>query len=109
MTYEYAPRRRFNMPWIITLIIAGATIFSYIGKRSINPVTGEKQYVDLNSYQEKALGLEAAPKITQHIRGVLDPRSEPRAALVQQGGQNTVSKSDAARSRYAANFHLHPL
>jgi beta-barrel assembly-enhancing protease len=109
MSYEYAPRRRFNMRWIIALIIAGAAIFSYIGKRSINPVTGEKQYVDLNPDQEKALGLEAAPKMAQQMGGVIDPRSDPRAALVQQVGETIVSKSDAARSPYIGNFHFYLL
>jgi predicted Zn-dependent protease len=109
MTYEYAPRRRFNMRWIIALVIAGAAIFSYIGKRSVNPVTGEKQYVDLNPDQEKALGLEAAPKMAQQMGGAVDPRTDPRAALVAQVGDKIVAKSDAAHSPYVGNFHFYLL
>src|SRR5947207_1584101 len=51
--------RRINLRWIIALVIAVVGIIGYLGKKSVNPVTGETQYVNLNPNQEIALGLEA--------------------------------------------------
>ena len=64
MTYGYGGGggRGINLRVIIALIIAVAGIIGYLSKRSINPVTGEKQFVSLSPQQEMALGLEAADK-----------------------------------------------
>src|SRR5688572_10850558 len=44
--------RGFNPRILIALVIAVMAIVGYLGKKSINPVTGEKQYVDLSPNQE---------------------------------------------------------
>src|SRR4051794_9250917 len=78
MTLDYGtgpPRRRINLRWIIAIAIAVIGIISYLGKKQINPVTGEKQYVSMSVDQEKALGLQAAPEMAQKMGGAINPKS----------------------------------
>ena len=100
----------FNPRLLIAIVIAVIGIVGYLGKKSINPVTGEKQYVNLNPKQEIALGLEAAPQMASKMGGVLDPRQAPEAALVAEVGAHIVKSSDASKPqspyREAFNFHL---
>ncbi|MEO6434541.1 MAG: M48 family peptidase, partial [Tepidisphaeraceae bacterium] len=84
---------RLNARLIIALVIAVIGIVSYLAKRSVNPVTGQNQYVSLTPAQEIALGLQAAPEMAQQMGGVV-PRSDPAAAMVQQVGRHIVQSSD---------------
>ncbi|MEA2711109.1 MAG: hypothetical protein QOF78_3710, partial [Phycisphaerales bacterium] len=92
------------------LVIAVIGIVGYLGKKSINPVTGEKQYVNLNPKQEIALGLQAAPEMAAQMGGVLDPKKDARAALVAEVGHGIVKNSDASKPespyRESFNFYL---
>ena len=101
---------RINPRIAIALVIAVIGIVSFIGKKSINPVTGEKQYVNLTAPQEIALGLEAAPQMAQKMGGVLDPKRDPQAALVAEVGAHVVKNSDASKPespyRDSFNFYL---
>ena len=103
-------RRGFNPRLIIALVIAVMAIVGYLGKKSINPVTGEKQYVDLSPNQEIALGLQAAPEMAQQMGGAVDPRKDSRAAFVAEVGRHIVQNSDAKHPdnpyRESFNFHL---
>ena len=103
--------RGFNPRILIAIVIAVVGIIGYLGKRSINPVTGEKQYVDLSPKQEIALGLEAAPQMAQQMGGVIPPDRDPRAALVQEVGQHIVNSSDANKPEnpYRESFRFHLL
>src|SRR4051812_10697471 len=107
MTY-YGQRRGLNLRFIIAIVIAVVGIVGYLSKRSLNPVTGEKQYVSLNPNQEIALGLEAAPQMAREMGGVTPP-SDPQAALVAEVGNHIVQSSDAGKteSPYRDNFHFH--
>src|SRR5688500_12572083 len=102
--------RGFNPRILIALVIAVIGIVGYLGKKSINPVTGEKQYVNLNPKQEIALGLEAAPQMAQQMGGVLDPKQDEQAALVAKIGHDIVKNSDASKPespyRESFNFYL---
>src|SRR5205809_929693 len=89
-------RRGFNLRWIIALAIALIGIVGYLTKKSVNPVTGETQYVSLNPRQEIALGLEAAPQMAQQMGGVV-AESDPRAAMVGEVGNHIVQTSDAGK------------
>ena len=59
--------------------------------------------------QEKALGLQAAPKMADQMGGALDPDSDPRAAMVAEVGRRIVADSDASKSPYVGNFHFYLL
>ncbi|MGV3614585.1 MAG: M48 family metalloprotease [Fimbriimonas sp.] len=88
---------------VIAAIIALVSFFSYFRLSQTNPVTGEKQRVDVSPQQEVALGLQAAPEMAQQFGG-LDP--EPKAQrLVDEVGQEVVQNSDASKSPYQFEFH----
>jgi hypothetical protein len=53
---------RLNLRFIIALVIAAVTLIGYFFNTSVNPVTGEKQHVNMSAAQEISLGLQAAPK-----------------------------------------------
>lgn len=102
--------RRFNLRWIIALVIAGIGLISYFSSTQINPVTGEKQRVALSVDQEKALGLQSAPELIRQMGArVVDPASDPRAAMVRDVGQKIVGASPASRSPYVDTFNFHLL
>lgn len=90
---------------IIAALLAVFAIGSYIfGARSLNPVTGENQRVDLTREQEIALGLEAAPEMAREYGG-LHSDQEAQAAVDQVGNQ-IVRQSSAANTNYEYAFHL---
>src|SRR5207248_10584003 len=68
------------------------------------------QHVALNPSQEIALGLEAAPQMSAQMGGEI-PKSDPRAAMVDEVGRHIVASSDAggANSPYRGNFAFHLL
>jgi predicted Zn-dependent protease len=97
-------RRGAGARLIMALIVAGAAIFSFIGSREFNPVTGENQYISLTQEQEIALGLQAVPQmITQH--GGLYPDPELQE-YVDEIGYRLVQYSEAADLGYQYEFHL---
>lgn len=99
-------RRRSGLPlrWLIAGAIALFSLLGYLGSRTVNPVTGETQFVDLSPDQEIALGLQAAPEMAQQ-HGGLHPDSEAQA-LVDEVGRAIVANSAAANSPYRFEFHL---
>jgi predicted Zn-dependent protease len=101
---------KVNPRIMVALAIAVIGIIGFLSKKSINPVTGEKQYVNLTAPQEIALGLEAAPQMASQMGGVLDPKKDQQAALVGEVGSHIVKNSDAGKEqspyREAFNFYL---
>src|ERR1051325_1946035 len=93
------------MKWIIAAIIAGIGLITYLRSGQVNPVTGEKQYVAMNVDQEKALGLEAAPRMAQEMGGAADPNRDPDARIVSEIGQKVMRTIDPAKNAYRDNFH----
>jgi len=91
--------------FIIALIIGGVALFNYYRRTEVNPVTGEKQRIALNTEQEISLGLRAAPQMAAQMGGVIS-KSNPRAALVNSVGRAVVERSDAKKSPYKYDFHL---
>jgi predicted Zn-dependent protease len=100
--------RGINLRWIIALVIAGIGLISYLTHTQVNPVTGEKQHIDMSVDQEKQLGLQAAPRMAQQMGGDVNP-SDPAAREVAKIGRELVSRSDAGKSPYNDNFHYHLL
>src|SRR2546430_14218582 len=94
------------MRWIIAAIIAGIGLITYLRSGQVNPVTGEKQYVAMNVDQEKALGLEAAPKMAQEIGGAADPNRYPDARFVGETGLKVVNSIHPSKDPYRDNLHF---
>lgn len=89
-------------------LIGGAmglfALCSYFGSSSYNPVTGEKQYINITVDQEIALGLQAVPEMAAQYGG-LHP-DEQAQALVDAVGNKIVQSSAAAQTDYRFDFHL---
>lgn len=89
---------------IIMAVVAGFSFLSYLGKESVNPVTGERQRVSLTREQEIAMGIRSAPEMAQQFGGLTtDPEL---AATVSAVGERIVARSVAARSGYPFTFHV---
>jgi beta-barrel assembly-enhancing protease len=88
---------------LIALAVAAFSTCSYLRLSQTNPVTGEKQRIDISAQQEVALGLQAAPQMAREFGGV-DP--DPRAQrAVDDVGTKIVRSSDAAKGPYQYGFH----
>ena len=89
---------------IIGLVMAGFALFSYFSSSTYNPVTGEKQHINISEEQEIALGLQAAPQMAAQHGGLhADQRGQD---LVDAVGQKLVASSAAAQTNYRYDFHL---
>ncbi|WP_242919420.1 M48 family metallopeptidase [Pontibacter liquoris] len=90
--------------FIIALLLAGMSLFTYWCNTQENEFTGQKQHVDMTVQQEIALGLQAAPEMTQQYGG-LHP-DQQAAAKVKEVGQRLVQSTDVKASPYDFDFHL---
>jgi predicted Zn-dependent protease len=100
---------RLPMRIVIALVVAGIGVFTYMRSTQVNPVTGEKQHVAMSVDQEKALGLQAAPKMAEQMGGALDPKTDADARMVAEVGHRLVKQSEAANSPYTGNFNFYLL
>jgi len=89
---------------IYAILIAAVSLISYFGSRQDNPVTGETQYIGITVDQEIALGLQAAPQMTEEFDGE-DPDQNDQA-IVDQIGNQIVASSPASQTPYEYEFHL---
>lgn len=94
---------------ILVRLILGAVfllggLFSYFGNVDINPVTGEKQRVQLTPRQEVVLGMQSRQQMAQQHGGLFP--NETLQAYIDQVGDRLVKSSDARKSPYPFEFHL---
>lgn len=89
---------------LIALAIATFSLISYFGSSVYNPITEQKQHLDMTPKQEIALGLQAAPEMAQQYGG--EARDPAGQAAVEQLGQELVAKTDAGKTPYQYHFHL---
>lgn len=88
----------------IGLLFALFGIITYFTNVTENPITGEKQRVQLSPRQEVTLGLQARSKMAAQYGGLY-----PDSALqsyIDRVGARVVKQSDAAQSAYPYEFHL---
>lgn len=86
------------------LLFALFGFISYCTNVVENPVTGERQRVQLSAQQEVQIGLQARQKMAAQHGGLLpDTRLQ---AYVDQVGERVVQQSGAAKSGYPFEFHL---
>jgi predicted Zn-dependent protease len=89
---------------LIGLVMAVFALFSYFGSSVYNPITGEKQRINITEQQEIALGLQATPEMAQQYGG-LHPDQQAQA-LVDAVGNRLVANSAASQANYPFEFHL---
>ena len=95
---------RISPRLIIALIIAGFSIVTYLTSTQYNPITDQKQHVDISPRQEIALGMQSAPQMESQFGG--ESTDAAKMAQVKSAGESVVSKSDAGKSPYKFDFHL---
>lgn len=89
---------------IIGVIFAIFGLFNYFTNVSENPITGEKQRVQLSPQQEVVIGRQSAPKMAaQH--GNLYP-DQTLQDYIDEVGNRVVQSSSAQNSPYPFEFHL---
>lgn len=89
------------------LAAALVAVFAFLGYCSMeetNPVTGEDQHVALSAEQEVALGLQAAPRLSEQYGGP-EPDQEAQA-LVDRIGGRIVAETAAGETPYQFEFHV---
>lgn len=89
---------------VVGLIVAAFALISYFGASEYNPVTDEEQRVSITQEQEIALGLEAAPQLTQQYGG-LEPDQQAQATL-DRVCERIISSSQASETGYPFECEL---
>jgi predicted Zn-dependent protease len=89
---------------ILGLVFVVGGLFSYFGNTDVNPVTGEKQRVQLTPRQEVVLGLQSRQKMAAQHGGLFP--DERLQAYVDSVGDRVVQRSGAGKSGYPFEFHL---
>ncbi len=89
---------------LIAVGFIGFSLFSYLGSKEYNPVTGEAQYISMTPRQEVALGLQAAPKMIQQYGGLYP--DQKYQDMVDNIGHALVQNSTASETEYQFDFHL---
>jgi predicted Zn-dependent protease len=95
---------RINLRLLIALGIAAFSLFAYFSNSSYNPITEQKQHVDMTPSQEIALGLSSVPEMESQYGG--PARDSQAQANVSRIGNELVSKTDAGKTPYKYKFHL---
>lgn len=89
---------------VIGLIFAVFGLFNYFGNVTENPVTGEKQRVQLTPQQEVVLGMQSREQMAAQYGGLYPDRS--LQDYVDQVGNRLVQNSVASDAGYPYEFHL---
>ncbi|SDM62560.1 Peptidase family M48 [Catalinimonas alkaloidigena] len=90
--------------FIIALVVAVISLIGYYSTTQYNPVTEEKQHVNMTAQQEIAMGLQAVPQMTQQYGGLYP--DQQAQALVDQVGNKIVQSTAARDTPYEFEFHL---
>jgi predicted Zn-dependent protease len=93
-----------NPRLIIGIIIAAISIISYYSYQSLNPVTGEKQRINLSVQDEVAIGLQAVPEMAAQFGG-LHPDQDAQL-MVDRIGERIVARSAASKADYEYQFYV---
>ena len=87
---------------VLLLLLLG--LLSYCNNAGENPVTGEKQQVQLSPQQEIVLGLKARPQMEAQYGGLYPDKLLQR--YLDGVGKQIVIGSIASKSHYPFEFHL---
>ena len=88
----------------IGLLFTIFALLNYWGNVSENPVTGEKQRIQISPRQETVLGFESSEQILRQ-HGGLYPNSILQG-YIDEVGNKLINKSSASKSPYPFKFYL---
>jgi predicted Zn-dependent protease len=100
----------FKFRLLIGLVMGIVALISYYSKNQVNPITGEKQHIDLTPQQEVAMGLQSAPQMAQEYGGVFNNNEVQQQAkavgykVVQQVEEEAKAKGISVP--YQFDFHV---
>jgi predicted Zn-dependent protease len=89
---------------ILALVFAVVGVFNYVGTVSENPITGERQRVQLTPEQEIVLGQEARGEMIAQFGGLYP--DETVQSYIDRIGQQVVQQSVAAETPYPFEFSV---
>lgn len=96
--------RRLLIRLGIGILFALFGFISYCSNVVENPITGERQRVQLSPRQEVAIGLQARSKMADQYGGLYPDSS--LQAYIDRVGEKVIQQSDASKSNYPFEFHL---
>jgi len=104
--YGYSSRQGggSSIRLILGVVIAIISIISYMASRTVNPVTGENQYLSLTPEQEIALGQQSEPEMIQQFGGLSPDQNEQ--AVVDKVGNNLVNNSVAHTTPWQFDYNV---
>lgn len=94
----------FLIRLVIGALFALFGAINYFGHVDVNPVTGEKQRIQLSPRQEVVLGLQAREQMAVQHGGLYPDQTLQR--YIDQVGERVVKGSEASKSPYPFEFHL---
>lgn len=95
---------------LIGIVMGIVALISYYSKNQVNPITGEKQHIDLTPEQEVAMGLQSAPQMAQEYGGLYNDNEVQQQ--IKSVGYKLVKqvvdevKSKGANVPYQFDFHV---
>jgi len=93
---------------LLRLLIGGLFaifgVINYYSSTDVNPVTGEKQRVQLSPQQEQVIGLQARNQMAEQHGGLYP--DEQLQAYVDAVGEKLITETGAQQSPYNFEFHL---
>ncbi|GGD61408.1 hypothetical protein GCM10011514_26820 [Emticicia aquatilis] len=95
---------------LIGIVMAIVALISYYSKNQVNPITGEKQHIDLTPEQEVAMGLQSAPQMAQEYGGLYNDNEVQQQAKAV-GYKIVKQVADEAKAKgvnipYQFDFHV---
>ncbi len=97
-------RRGFNVTLLIAASLAVFSLIRYCSSRTVNPITGDVEYISMTPDQEVAMGLNSRDQLAQEFGGYYPDKSTQR--YVDSVGHVIVDRSDASQSPYEFNFYV---
>jgi predicted Zn-dependent protease len=108
ISFQYFNGARIEVSLLIRLAIgllfAVFGLFNYFVNVTDNPITGEKQRVQLSPQQEMVIGQQSANQMTQQHGGLYPDRDLQN--YVSSVGNKVLSKSVASQAPYEFDFYL---
>lgn len=89
---------------IVALVIAGISLITYFASSEFNPITGETQQVALSQNEEIAMGLQAAPEMSQMYGGLY--KDEELQYYLDEVCSRLANSSEAADTKWPFQCHL---
>ena len=96
--------RRLIVRLGIGLLFALFALFNYYGNVTENPITGEKQRVQISPRQEIVLGMQSREQLAAQHGGLYPDRNLQN--YLDRVGKRVVEQSVAGKSTYPFEFHL---